>query len=102
MILAVCKGRATVRPLPTPPLRRREVAMRLRWCGFTLLTLGLRLPALAQEQRAAIEGVARDTQGGVTPGVVVQVRGAGGLAVEGVTDGTGTYRFASLPPGRYD
>ena len=70
--------------------------------GFTLLALGLCLPALAQEQRGAIEGVARDAQGGVTPGVVVQVRNSSGLALEAVTDGTGTYRFPSLPPGRYE
>jgi hypothetical protein len=36
------------------------------------------------------------------PGVAVLARSATGLAVEAVTDGSGTYRFASLPPGRYE
>ena len=76
--------------------------MRLSRCGFTLVMLGLGLPVLAQEQRASIEGVARDSQGGVVPGVVVQARNTAGLALETTTDGTGTYRFASLPPGRYE
>lgn len=76
--------------------------MRLSRCGLTVLSLGLGLPALAQEQRAAIEGVARDTQGAVTPGAVVLARSTTGLAVEVTTDGSGTYRFASLPPGRYE
>ena len=63
--------------------------MRLRRYGFSLLSLTLCLPAFAQEQRAAIEGVARDTQGGVVPGVAVQARGATGLAVAVVTDARG-------------
>ena len=76
--------------------------MRLSRCGFALLALSLCLPVLAQEQRGAIEGVARDPHRGVMPGVAVLARSATGLAVEAVTDGSGTYRFASLPPGRYE
>ena len=53
--------------------------------------LGISLPLLAQEQRASIEGVARDPQGAVTPGVAVEARGAtGSTAVRGVTGSTAT------------
>ena len=38
----------------------------------------------------------------MTPGAVVRVHSAAGLALEVVSDGSGTYRFASLPPGRYE
>src|SRR5574341_1817340 len=56
----------------------------------------------AQEQRGSIEGDVRDTQGGTVPGASVVARSATGLAVEVVSDETGTFRFASLPPNRYD
>ena len=70
--------------------------------GVILLVLVLSSPLLAQEQRGAIEGVVRDAQGAVTPGAVVRVHSAAGLALEVVSDKSGTYRFASLPPGRYE
>ena len=56
----------------------------------------------AQEQHAAIEGVVRDTLGGVVPGVLVVARSTSGLAVEAVTDDLGKYRLASLPSTRFD
>ena len=60
------------------------------------------LPVVAQEQRGSIEGVVRDTQGAVISGVAVGVRSTGGLAIGVATDAEGSYRFASLPPGRYE
>lgn len=61
-----------------------------------------RLTAHAQEQRAAIEGIVRDAQAAAAPDVTVLIRSATGLSVETVTDEAGLYRFASLPPGRYE
>jgi hypothetical protein len=58
--------------------------------------------AWAQEQRAAIGGIVRDTQGGAVPGVAVLATSPTGLTLETVTEGSGTYRFATLPPGRYE
>jgi hypothetical protein len=58
--------------------------------------------ALAQEQSGAIGGIVRDAQGAAVPGVAVLARRAAGAAFEAVTDGSGTYRFASLQPGRYE
>ncbi len=66
------------------------------------LTLLFVTPASAQEQRASIEGIVRDTQAGAVPGVAVLANSSSGLTLETVTDGSGTYRFATLPPGRYE
>ena len=60
------------------------------------------MEAWAQEQRSAIEGTVRDAQGGVVPGVAVLASGVSGLTLETVTDPSGNYRFAALPPGRYE
>src|SRR5438874_11126105 len=56
----------------------------------------------AQEQRGSIQGTVRDTTGAVLPGVTVEARSVSGAVVSTVSDGTGTYRFPSLQPGRYD
>lgn len=67
------------------------------------LVLAIAVVTRAQEQHAAIEGVVRDSQGGVVPGIiVVAVARDSSLTNEAVTDGLGRYRFASLPPSRYD
>jgi hypothetical protein len=66
------------------------------------LTLAASWPGAAQEQRAGIEGVVRDAQATAVPGVAVVARSATGLAIETVTDVAGVYRFAALPPGRYE
>ncbi len=76
--------------------------MRAKRCSLTLVALLFGAPAIAQEQTGAIEGVVRDTQGAVVPGVVVLARNASGLSIELTTDESGTYRFPSLPPGRYE
>jgi hypothetical protein len=60
------------------------------------------LPVPAQEQHAAIEGIVRDAQATAVPGVAVLARSTTGLGVETVTGAAGVYRFATLPPGRYE
>jgi hypothetical protein len=67
-----------------------------------LCTLVFSLPALAQEQRGSIEGVVKDSQGGVVPGVTVDALSASGAVVSTVSDGNGVYRFPSLAPGLYE
>ena len=60
-------------------------------------------PAAAQEQRASIEGIVRDSSGGVLPGVTIEARSPSMAGVQTtVTDPNGLYRFPALPPGRYD
>jgi len=70
--------------------------------GLLALVLCLASPALAQEQRGALEGTVRDAQGAVLPGVAVAARSAALIGVRtAVTDSTGLYRFPALPPGDY-
>ena len=69
--------------------------------SVVLLVL-LLVPAAAYAQ-AAITGIARDTSGGVLPGVTVEA--ASPALIEKVrsvvTDGTGQYRIVNLLPGTY-
>ena len=59
--------------------------------------------ATAQEQRGSIEGVIRDSSGGILPGVTVETRSPALVgASSAVTDSQGVYRFPSLPPGVYE
>jgi hypothetical protein len=69
--------------------------------GVFLAVTALAWPAAAQEQSASVEGVIKDSQGGVLPGVTVEAQHVQGAVVSAVTDGRGGYRFPSLPPGRY-
>jgi len=60
-------------------------------------------PARAQEQRGSIEGIVRDSSGGVLPGVTIEARSPSMAGVQStVTDTNGLYRFPALPPGRYE
>ena len=54
-------------------------------------------PAYAQSG-AALSGNVVDETGGVLPGVIVDLR-AGSVELTAVTDDTGSYRFADVPPG---
>ncbi len=70
-------------------------------CGVLLLAFGV--PASAQEQSGSIQGVVRDAQGGVLPGVLVEARSARNVgAVSAVTDATGVFRFPALAAGSYE
>ena len=65
------------------------------------LTLAAAVPAMAQEQAGAIEGVVSDATGAVVPGVTVEAKGASGVTQNTVSDTSGFYRFPALPPGTY-
>jgi outer membrane receptor protein involved in Fe transport len=60
------------------------------------------LPAAAQEQTGALEGVITDATGAVVPGVTVEAKSATGSVVSTVTDGQGAYHFPALAPGTYE
>ena len=57
----------------------------------------------AWAQLAGLTGVARDTTGGVLPGVTVETERTDGIETTrvAVTDGTGRYNIVSLQPGTY-
>lgn len=77
--------------------------MRFRTLAFLFLAFALAMPAMAQEQRGAIEGFVKDSSGAVLPGVSVEAKNiAVGSMATAVTDGTGAYRFPALAPGTYD
>ena len=76
--------------------------MRVRTCAVLLFALFVAVPAMAQEQRGAIEGIVKDTSGAVLPGAAVEARANTGVVLSTVTDTTGQYRFPSLLPGTYE
>src|SRR5436853_5300916 len=67
-----------------------------------LIGLALVSPAFAQGAGASIEGVVKDQQGGVLPGVTVTLRNLdSGVIRTSTTEPDGRYRFLALAPGRY-
>ena len=75
--------------------------MRFRNLALVFLVLALAMPAMAQEQRASIEGVVKDASGAVLPGVTVEAKN---LAVGVGRDGRDR-RHGCLPfpgPGGWD
>ena len=59
-------------------------------------------PATAQEQRGSIDGVVKDSSGGVLPGVTVEAHSSGSGVLSTTTDASGAYRFPSVLPGTYE
>src|SRR5436305_245349 len=58
--------------------------------------------AFAQEQRGSIEGVVKDSTGGVLPGVTIEARSPALVGTASVTsDAEGVFRFPALAPGVY-
>lgn len=70
--------------------------------AFVALCL-LSAPAVAQEQRGAIQGTARDDSGAILPGVLIELTSpslVGGASA--TSDSRGMYSFPALPPGTYE
>jgi len=67
---------------------------------YLLAFLFTATPVLAQIEGGNINGVVKDEQGGVLPGVSITVQGADRTQTF-VTDENGQYRFLNLPPGAY-
>ena len=64
--------------------------------------VGHHVRADAQEYRATLTGLVADAQGGILPGVTVTATQVEtGLVHQVVTEATGLYTFALLPPGNY-
>jgi hypothetical protein len=61
------------------------------------------LHASAQEQAGSIQGIVKDSSGGVLPGATVEARSASVVGTTtAVSDAAGAYRFPALPPGTYE
>ena len=80
--------------------RSFSVFARLLVAGL-LLTFAASAPA-AQTFTAGVRGAVRDADGGVVPGVTVQlVNEASNASREALSNGTGEYNFSAVPPGTY-
>ncbi len=73
-----------------------------RFAPIALFLIATASGAAAQEQRGSIEGIVKDSSGGVLPGVTIEARSPSlvGTATS-VTDAEGLYRFPALAPGVY-
>jgi hypothetical protein len=81
--------------MESPKVRSGFVALFVALAGLCVVS-----PAFAQS--ASIEGVAKDEQGGVLPGVTVTLRNQdSGVTRTASSAGDGRYRFLAVPPGRY-
>jgi hypothetical protein len=69
---------------------------------MALALVGWSWPAAAQETRGSVEGIVKDSTGGVLPGALVEtVQKSTSARSTATADATGTYRFPSLAPGAY-
>src|SRR5450432_4020638 len=64
------------------------------------LILAYALPALAQIQGGSVNGIIKDEQGGVLPGVTVTAQGVDATQ-SFITASSGEFRFLNLAPGPY-
>jgi carboxypeptidase family protein/TonB-dependent receptor-like protein len=77
--------------------------MRGRLALFVSAALLIAVPLAAQEQGGAIQGIVKDSSGGVVPGVTIEMRSPSAVGVStATTDDNGVYRFPALPPGVYE
>src|SRR5258708_36781219 len=75
--------------------------MWLRALGVVLCALLFAWPAAAQEQRGTIDGIVKDTSGGVLPGVTGEAKSAGSGVLTATPDANGSFRFPPVLPGTY-
>ena len=64
-----------------------------------LLTCLTMFTGTASAQTSEVVGTVRDETGGALPGVIVELRAAGGTASQAETDTRGAYRFDRLAAG---
>ena len=64
--------------------------MRLRNLAAYAIAVLMALPAAAQEQTGAIQGVVKDSQGGSVPGATVEATSTSGRTLTATTDASGT------------
>lgn len=77
--------------------------MKRRFLSISVIVLLLlsAMPLIAQEQTSSIEGTVTDASGAALPGVSIEAVNARGQRFSAQTDGSGKYRFPSIPPGNY-
>jgi len=74
----------------------------IRWTIAAILSMALATSHTAEaQQTGALSGVVRDAQGGLLPGVTVNVTGEGVTARSTVSTDAGLYSLTGLQPGSY-
>ena len=83
---------------------KRSSLLRLLPLSIALCAgLAVNSPLVAQSSNGAITGTVADSGGGIVPGVsITATNTATGSSRTAVSNDSGAYRLASLPPGRYD
>lgn len=74
---------------------------RFRFIALIALVVLAAIPAIAQEQTASIQGTVTDPSGAALPGATIEAVNTKGQRFAVQSDGTGRYRFPSIPPGTY-
>src|SRR5438270_9442709 len=81
----------------------RRIDMKLQRVACLLMVLGWVSVALAQSDRATINGTVKDSMGAVLPGVEVTVqKRQTGAEVKATTNDDGIYSVRNLPIGSYE
>jgi hypothetical protein len=81
--------------------RSRGLRLRIRIAGGILVAALAAAGAAAQGPSGRIEGRVADESGAALPGVTVEASAPSEPPRAAVTDGSGAYRIADLPPGEY-
>src|SRR3954470_23689351 len=70
--------------------------------SYLLLTLSMISVAFAQETTGGIQGVVKDSSGGMVANATIELSGPALIGVRKVqTESSGAYRITQLPPGEY-
>jgi hypothetical protein len=73
------------------------------WLATLFAVLLTATGASAQEQRGSVDGIVRDSSGGILPGATVEAKNvATGAILAATTDSIGQFRFPSVQIGTYD
>src|SRR6478672_7221076 len=77
---------------------------RKRWMMLPLLVASLTpLTAVAQEMTAGVQGIVKDPSGSLVPNAAVEISSSALIGnKKTTTTAGGEFRFAALPPGKYD
>src|SRR5262245_21912307 len=98
----IIRARRTRRPFSWLEERRTRPMRRTLWMVVALAALVTAPPVWAQRTTGNITGVVKDTTGAALPGVTVGVTGPNIVGTQtSVTNESGIYRLANLPPGDY-
>jgi beta-lactamase regulating signal transducer with metallopeptidase domain len=98
IVQAPVARRAAPRVAPATPAADAQDTVTI---SAVVLADGAARVAPAQQKPASVSGTVRDSQGGVMPGVRVELNDASGTLTWTVTDSNGQFIFRNVGPGKY-